>query len=51
MAHLVGLVIDELLVEIVRPIEYAAEEHTHLPRVTKGSMVRRACHVSPREVW
>ena len=23
----------------------------HLPRATKGSMVRRACHVSPREVW
>ena len=23
----------------------------HLPHVTKGGVVRRACHVSPREVW
>ena len=27
------------------------EAITRMPRVTTGSMVRRACHVSPRGVW
>ena len=28
-----------------------SEEDSDLPRGAKGSVVRRACHVAPREVW